>query len=122
MVRINTEDSLFEAFTAVTMQPPAHAGSSLADFSTLKMEAIRSSETSVPQDLHDATSQKTAFFNTENASLVGVNNIYANTRRQGKVLLKLEIIITFGLLFGRLDKGEFYLGNENYSILVLHLS
>jgi hypothetical protein len=25
--------------------PPAHAGSSLADFSTLKMEAIRSSET-----------------------------------------------------------------------------
>jgi hypothetical protein len=27
--------------------PPAHAGSSLADFSTLKMEAIRSSETSV---------------------------------------------------------------------------
>jgi hypothetical protein len=29
------------------MQLPAHAGSSLADFSTLKMEAIRSSETSV---------------------------------------------------------------------------
>jgi hypothetical protein len=29
------------------VQPPAHAGSSLADFSTLKMEAIRSSETSV---------------------------------------------------------------------------
>jgi hypothetical protein len=29
------------------MQPPAHAGSSLADFSTLKMEVIRSSETSV---------------------------------------------------------------------------
>jgi hypothetical protein len=28
-------------------QPPTHAGSSLADFSTLKMEAIRSSETSV---------------------------------------------------------------------------
>jgi hypothetical protein len=31
-----------------SQQPPAHAGSSLADFSTLKMEAIRSSETSVP--------------------------------------------------------------------------
>jgi hypothetical protein len=30
-----------------SLQPPAHAGSSLADFSTLKMEAIRSSETSV---------------------------------------------------------------------------
>jgi hypothetical protein len=29
------------------LQPPAHAGSSLADFSTLKMEAIPSSETSV---------------------------------------------------------------------------
>jgi hypothetical protein len=29
------------------LQPPAHAGSSLADFSALKMEAIRSSETSV---------------------------------------------------------------------------
>jgi hypothetical protein len=30
-----------------SLQPPAHAGSSLADFSTLKMETIRSSETSV---------------------------------------------------------------------------
>jgi hypothetical protein len=29
------------------LQPPAHAGSPLADFSTLKMEAIRSSETLV---------------------------------------------------------------------------
>jgi hypothetical protein len=31
----------------MTMQPSAHAGSSLADFSTIKMESIRSSETSV---------------------------------------------------------------------------
>jgi hypothetical protein len=30
-----------------SLQQPAHAGSSLADFYTLKMEAIRSSETSV---------------------------------------------------------------------------
>jgi hypothetical protein len=30
-----------------SLQPPAHADSSLPDFSTLKMEAIRSSETSV---------------------------------------------------------------------------
>jgi hypothetical protein len=54
----------FEVFTALTMknavfwdvalcrscdnlQPPAHACSSLADFSTLKMEAMLSSETSV---------------------------------------------------------------------------
>jgi hypothetical protein len=29
------------------LQPPAHAASSLADFSTLKMEAINPSETSV---------------------------------------------------------------------------
>jgi hypothetical protein len=28
------------------MQPPTHAGSSLADFSIIKMEAINSSETS----------------------------------------------------------------------------
>jgi hypothetical protein len=35
------------ATTAGSLQPPAHAGSSLADFSTLKMEPIRSSETSV---------------------------------------------------------------------------
>jgi hypothetical protein len=32
---------------ASSMRPPAHAGSSLEDFSTLNMEAIRSSETSV---------------------------------------------------------------------------
>jgi hypothetical protein len=31
----------------VMLQPPPHARSSLADFSTLKVEAIRSSETSV---------------------------------------------------------------------------
>jgi hypothetical protein len=44
----------FEVFTAVTMKNAvfwgvvaAHAGSSLADFSTLKMDAIRSSQTSV---------------------------------------------------------------------------
>jgi hypothetical protein len=70
----NLDTMRFQVFTAVTMknavfwdvapcrssvnrrfgwtyrlhlQPPAHAGSSLADFSTLKMKAIRSSETSV---------------------------------------------------------------------------
>jgi hypothetical protein len=30
-----------------SLQPPAHAGSTLTDFSTMKMEAIHSSETSV---------------------------------------------------------------------------
>jgi hypothetical protein len=42
---------------ACSLQPPAHAGSSLADFSTLKMEAIRQ----FAQDLHGAICQKTAF-------------------------------------------------------------
>jgi hypothetical protein len=52
----------FEAFTVVTMKnvvfwdvalcrscvdPPANASASLANFATLKMEAIRSSETSI---------------------------------------------------------------------------
>jgi hypothetical protein len=32
---------------ASSLQPPAHAGSSVTDFSTLKIDAIRSSETSV---------------------------------------------------------------------------
>jgi hypothetical protein len=36
-----------EECIACSLQPPAHSGSSLADYSTLKMEAIRSSETSV---------------------------------------------------------------------------
>jgi hypothetical protein len=36
-----------ERIASISLQPLAHAGSSLADFSTLKMEAIRSSETSV---------------------------------------------------------------------------
>jgi hypothetical protein len=30
-----------------SLQPPAHAGSSLADFSTMKIEAISSSKTSI---------------------------------------------------------------------------
>jgi hypothetical protein len=41
LVRHHTE--LFDC----TLQPPTQAGSSLAGFSILKMEAIRSSETSV---------------------------------------------------------------------------
>jgi hypothetical protein len=48
--------------TVGCLQPPAHTGSSFADFSTLKMEAIRSSETSVHTSSTRRTSQKTAFF------------------------------------------------------------
>jgi hypothetical protein len=36
-----------ERIASIFRQPPAHAGSSLADFSTLKTETISSSETSV---------------------------------------------------------------------------
>jgi hypothetical protein len=54
-----------------SLQPPDHAGSLLGEFSTLKMEAIRSSETSVytistrrrtPEDgiLHVASRLKSA--------------------------------------------------------------
>jgi hypothetical protein len=43
------------------MQLLADAGSSLANSSTLKMEAMRSSETSAHK-LHGATTQKAAFF------------------------------------------------------------
>jgi hypothetical protein len=39
--------SIFSVEKSESLLLPAHAGSSLADFSTLKMEAIRSSETSV---------------------------------------------------------------------------
>jgi hypothetical protein len=42
-------------------EPPAQAGSSLVDFSPLKMEAIRSPKRRFTH-LHGATSQKTAFF------------------------------------------------------------
>jgi hypothetical protein len=42
------------------LEPPAHAGSSLGDFSTLKMEAICKSR--FKKYLQGATSQKTAFF------------------------------------------------------------
>jgi hypothetical protein len=42
-----TSVSSNKEFSFCSLQPPAQAGSSLADFSTLKMEAIRSSERSV---------------------------------------------------------------------------
>jgi hypothetical protein len=42
------DEQLFSVFQAIyKLQPPAQVGSSLADFFTLKMEAIISSETSV---------------------------------------------------------------------------
>jgi hypothetical protein len=43
------------------LQIPAHDGSSLADFSTLKMEAMSPKRWFI-QDLHGAISQKTAVF------------------------------------------------------------
>jgi hypothetical protein len=46
----------------LSLHPPAHAGSSLADFCTLKMETIYSSETSVH-------TRPTRFHITENGVL-----------------------------------------------------
>jgi hypothetical protein len=43
----NCEESRLLGCGACRLQPPTHAGSSLADIPTLNMEAIRSSETSV---------------------------------------------------------------------------
>jgi hypothetical protein len=45
MQRLETQLGVFDWW--LSLQPPAHVGSSLADFSTLKMEAIDSSETSI---------------------------------------------------------------------------
>jgi hypothetical protein len=56
----------------LSLQPPAHAGSSFADSSTLKMEAIRFSKSRFTQDLNGATSQKTAFFNFSSHCTVSV--------------------------------------------------
>jgi hypothetical protein len=47
MSKMSIEEVVFWDVALCNLQPPAHTGSSLADFSTLKMEAIRSSETSV---------------------------------------------------------------------------
>jgi hypothetical protein len=41
------KNAVFWGVAPCRLQLPAHAGSSIADFSNLKMEAIRSSETSV---------------------------------------------------------------------------
>jgi hypothetical protein len=43
----NQQCNIWNLCKGCSLQPPAHAGSSLADFYTLKMETIRSSETSV---------------------------------------------------------------------------
>jgi hypothetical protein len=49
-------------FWDVIQQPLAHAGSSRVDFSTLKMEVYVPPKRQFTQDLHGATTQKTAFF------------------------------------------------------------
>jgi hypothetical protein len=48
----------------------------LADFSTLKMEAICSSETSVHTNLHGATSQKTVYFTVTAVKTSNLTRIY----------------------------------------------
>jgi hypothetical protein len=69
---------------SISLQPPAHAVSSLADFSTLNMEAERSSETSVytrstrrhiPEDgiLHSHRRQNVkSYINTETFLIIAL--------------------------------------------------
>jgi hypothetical protein len=127
----------FEVFTAVTMknavfwdggegsyiagsfrlvaslQPPAHPGSSLTDFSTLKMEAIVPPKRRFnPLDLHGATSQKAAFFmfvldsrmccyisntNTNKAYNTIINTALANTSYEAYVRTISQFCITRSL-------------------------
>jgi hypothetical protein len=54
--------SVWKADTIISLQPPAHTGSPLADFYTLKMERYVPPKRRLTQDLHSATSQKTTFF------------------------------------------------------------
>jgi hypothetical protein len=69
-MRIGREHlTTWSSLALVLLQPPAHTGSSLADFSTLKMEAIRYCESLFTKDLHGATSQKKVFFNNEEVTL-----------------------------------------------------
>jgi hypothetical protein len=51
----------------------------LADFSTLKMEAIRYSETSAHTRLHSATSKKTAFFRFVHVSNLATQGLFQYT-------------------------------------------
>jgi hypothetical protein len=65
------------------LQPPAHAGFLLAVFSTLKLEQYVPPKRRFTQDLHGATSQKTAFFivlQSYNSSET-TPNFYQTTRR-----------------------------------------
>jgi hypothetical protein len=73
-----------------TLRPPAHAGSSLADFSTLKTEAIRFSETSVhtrstqrhiPEDgiLHSNRCKNLKSYNVGNRLLNSNKESYTNS-------------------------------------------
>jgi hypothetical protein len=59
---VTTKNAVFWDVAPCSLQPPVHAGSSLADFSTMKIEAKRFSETSVYTRSTGATTQKTAFF------------------------------------------------------------
>jgi hypothetical protein len=71
----------------LSLQPPAHAGSPLADSSTLKMEAIRSSETSVnarSTQRHipeDDILQGSVYFWDMTCSLLKVNRRFGVTYR-----------------------------------------
>jgi hypothetical protein len=57
-----SKSSVLKVTSSRPLQPSADAGSLLADFSTLKVEVIRSSETSVHTRSTGATPQKMTLF------------------------------------------------------------
>jgi hypothetical protein len=94
------------------LQLPAHAGSSLADFSTLKMEAIRSFETSVqsttstrrhtPEDgiLHFLFSFDSNYSSVNSACILSPSCPYFGTRSQKryKGIVKFSLYIFLSLI------------------------
>jgi hypothetical protein len=87
-----------------------HAGSSLADFSTLKMEAIRSSETSV----HTET---TRHCNPENGILHGPRRENLRCHKVNSVALvrKWTIMIPIAVNLDFLDPDRLRLGLGNWN-------
>jgi hypothetical protein len=95
----------FEAFTAVTMknvffwdvtQPPAHSGSLLADFSTMKMGRYVPPKRRLTQDIHSVTSQKTTFFTLSLCTSLNVRNQVSHPcRTTGKIIVLYILIFMF---------------------------
>jgi hypothetical protein len=103
------------------LQPPAHAGSLLADFYTLKMKAISSSEKSVCTRSRGATSQKEAFFIV---TAVKTSNLTNRILSSSVLLLKIVSILLQIKLYDTRCAQETYTYSSNmlfYSLYMLLL-